>query len=386
MQDTENTPPEVPPSRPKARHWLVLLSFIVMVAGPVAGIGWYLWERAYDRYVSRVSFSVRTEEVGSAIEMLGGIAELSGSSSSDTDILYKFIQSHELVRLIDDRLDLRSLWAKADPEQDPYFAYHPPGTIEDLLEYWQRTVKVYNDSSTSGLIDIEVNAFTPEDAHRIASAVYDESSAMINRLSAIAQEDATRYARDELTQSIERLKQARSTLTRFRNVNQIVDPNASISSQMGLLSSLQFELAETMIDLNMLSRQTARKNDPRVLEANRRAEVIRNLIAEERRKIGIDPTQTEAGTAFADIVGEYENLEVEREFAEQAYIAALAAYDAANAEARRQSLYLAAHVRPTLAEAPEEPKRLTLLLLCSLFLFLIWAILVLAAYAIKDRR
>jgi capsular polysaccharide transport system permease protein len=355
-----------------------------MVVGPVAGVGWYLWERAQDRYVSYVGFSVRTEELGSAIEMLGGIAELSGSSSSDTDILYKFIQSQELALSVDRQLDLRAIWSKADPEEDPVFAFHPPGTVEDLVAYWRRMVRVYNDSG-SGLIDLEVQAFNAEDAQKIAEAVYAESTEMINRLSAIARDDATRYAREELDQSVERLKVARATITQFRNDNQIVDPSASISSQMGLLSSLQLQMAESMIDLDILI-STARENDPRIISARRRIEVIRSLLDDERRKIGISGGEPDGSRAFADIVGDYERLSVDLEFAQQAYISSLAAYDAAKAEARRQSRYLAAHVRPTLAEASEHPQRLTLLALSAMFLFLVWAITVLAAYALRDRR
>lgn len=364
---------------------MVLLSFVALVALPIGVVAWYLWERALDRYVSYVGFSVRTEETGSAIEMLGGIVELSGSSSSDTDILYKFIQSQELVLAIDRQLDLRKIWAKADPEIDPVFAYHPPGTIEDLVTYWRRMVSVFNDSS-SGLIDLNVQAFDPEDAQLIATAIYNESSAMINRLSAISRDDATRYARDELDLAVVRLKDARATITQFRNEKQIVDPEASMSSQIGLLSSLELQLAQTLIDLNVLL-QTSRANDPRIIAANREAAVIRDLIAEEREKIGLgDGSTNSSSNAFADIVGEYERLAVDLEFAQQAYISALAAFDASKAEALRQSRYLAAHVRPTLAEAPEHPQKLTLLGLTSLFLFLAWGILVLAAYALKDRR
>ena len=65
---------------------------------------------------------------------------------------------------------------------------------------------------------------------------------------------------------------------------------------------------------------------------------------------------------------------------------ALAAYDAALAEGRRQSRYLAAHVRPTLPERATHPERWTLLALVAIFAGLAWTILTLAAYALRDRR
>ncbi len=391
---TEEEPGPMPvaspvnPTRLRTRHVLTALSFVVMVMLPVAVSAWYLWARAADRYLSEAGFSVRTEEVSSAIELLGGVAALSGSSSSDTDILYQFIQSQELVRSIDSSLDLRGMWSRADPAIDPFFAYHAPGTIEDLTEYWERMVKVFSDSGT-GLINLEVQAFAPEDAHEIAQMIYAKSSYMINELSAIAREDSTRYAREELDTAVERLKTAREALTRFRNETQIVDPAASIQSQMGLLSSLQMQLAQTLIDLDIL-RQTTSESDPRIVVAERRIEVIQQRMEEERNKLGFgaatpDGTNPGAG-AFADLVGDYERLSVDQQFAEQSYTAALAAYDAAIAESRRQSRYLAAHVRPTLAESPQRPQRVQLLSMVALFAFLIWAIATLTAYAVKDRH
>ena len=383
MSDTSSATPSVPPARIRKRHWLVVFSFLVMVVGTSAISAFYLWGRASDRYVSTTGFSVRTEQVGSAIEMLGGIAELSGSSSSDMEILYNFIQSQELVRAIDNDIDLRSIWAKGDPDKDPIFAYAPPGTIEDLVAYWRRMVQVYNYDN--GLLELRVQAFATKDAQQIGEYIYEESSQMINRLSAIARDDATRYAREELDQAVERLKVARAALTKFRNETQIVDPSASVQSQMGLLSSLQLQLAETLIDLDIML-QTAPENDPRVIQLQRRVAVIEERISAERGKLGIGSENPNAAEAFANLVGEFERLNVDREFAEQSYTAALAAYDAAVAEARRKNRYLAAHVRPTLAEAPEHPQRITLLSLTVLFSFLAWAILVLAAYAIRDRR
>ena len=374
-------------ARVKERHWGVLFSFVLLVMVPVAVSGWYLWTRATDRYVSMAGFSVRTEDTGSAFELLGGLANMGSSSSSDTDILYKFIQSQEMVATINAELDLRTIWAKADPVRDPIYAYHPPGTIEDIVNYWGRMVTVYNDTGT-GLIDIEVQAFTPEDAQMIAKMIYDESSIMINELSDIAQEDATRFSRQELDEAVERLKDAREAVTRFRNVNQIVDPSASIQSQMGILSSLDAELATTLIDLDIL-RLTTAESDPRIVQAERRVEVIEARMQEERDKLGIGTGTTAAtaqGEAFADLVGEYERLIVDQTFAEQSYAAARAAFDAAVSESRRQSRYLAAHVHPTLAERAEKPARITMLGLVAVFAFLIWSMLVLASYALKDRR
>lgn len=375
------TTPVAGGARLRFRHILIMISFLVAVVLPSAGAFVYLRDYAADQYVSKVGFSVRTEEAGSALELLGGISAISNGSSSDTDILYEFIQSQKLVEQVDARLDLRALFSK--PENDSYFAFDEEGSLEDLVSYWNSMVKIFY-SGSNGLIQLRVHAFAAEDATLIANTIFEESSLMINRLSAIAREDSTGYAADELELSVERLKEARQALTAFRNKTQIVDPNADLQGQMGLINTLQQQLAAALIEKDLLL-ETTRAGDPRVSQADRKVEVIRARIQEEREKFTQGSGRGEL-EAYSTLISTYEGLVVEREFAEQFYLSALQTYDAARAEAQRQSRYLAAYVEPTKAESAEYPQRGLLWLLLTVFALLSWAILVLIVYSIKDRR
>ena len=265
-------------------------------------------------------------------------------------------------------------------------AFHyltPPNLDYMATGFWQRMVRVSYDTG-SGLIELRVLAFDPADATRIAEAIYAESTRMINELSAIARADATRYAQEDLDLALERLKSAREALTSFRLTNRIVDPNADIQAQMGLLNTLQSQQAAALIEFDLIS-ETARDSDPRFEQARRRLEVIEARIAEERQKFGAGGGG-EGGVEYATTISEFERLSVDREFAERAYEAALSALDGARAEANRQSRYLAAYITPTLAEKSEFPQRGLMLGLVVLFSFLIWSILTLILYAIRDRK
>ncbi|MFN3210916.1 MAG: capsule biosynthesis protein [Roseovarius sp.] len=369
-------------AQPRRRHILLLISLIVMVLCPTVVAGWYLYAVAAPQYASTVGFAVRKEEVNSPVEILGGITQLSGTGSSDTDILYEFIQSQELVTKVDAALDLRSMYSK--PDFDPVFALDPSSSIEDLVDYWNRIVRIYYDSSTQ-LIELRVTAFTAEDAQAVTREIFDQSSRMINDLSAIAREDATRYAREELDRAVERLKEARQAVTLFRTSNQLVDPNADLQGQMGVLNSLQQQQAEALIELDLL-RDNTREGDPRITQAERRIEVIGDRIDAERQKLGISGQGGSERQSYAELVGEYESLAVDREFAEQSYTGALSAFDAALAEAQRQSRYLAAYIQPTKADEARYPQRLLLTALVALFSFLAWSVVVLVFYSIRDRR
>jgi len=366
------------PNKRRRRHSWMMLFFVLWVAGPVMTSGWYLYFQAEDQFASTVGFSVRKEEVVSPVELFGGIADVATSGSSDSDILHEFIGSQEMVQALERRLGLSALYAK--PVRDPVFAYDPTGTIEDLLDYWRSMVRVTYDSTTE-LIEVRALAFAPDDARAIATGVYEESARLIEELSTIAQDDAIAFASAELNRAVERLKTAREAVTAFRSRTQIVDPTADLQGQMGLLSTLEQQLAEALIQADLL-RESTRLEDPRITQAELRIEVIEARIADERSKLGHDGS----GDDYASKLAEYERLSVDREFAEQAYTAALATYDQALAEARRKSRYLAAYIKPTLAEASEFPRKEVLLGLVAFFLVSTWAIAILVFYSVRDRR
>lgn len=371
--------PAAGPARLRRRHmWLILL-FAVWVVAPLTVSAVYLYAVAKPQYASHVGFSVRREDVSSPVELLGGITELSGSSSSDTDILYEFIRSQQMVRQVHERLNLVDIYTLPG---DPVFSLQDDHRIEALSSYWQRMVKVFYDNA-SGLIEIRVLAFEAQDAQEIATAVFEESSAMINKLSAIARSDATTYAREELDRAVQRLKDTRTAMTAFRSRTQIVDPAADIQGRMGLLNTLQQQLAESLIELDLLTDNVS-PNDPRVEQAQKRVLVIQQRIDAERDQFG--STKDPQANAYTDLISEYESLAVDLEFAENAYVAALAAYDAALAEAQRKSRYLAMHIEPTLAETARYPQKGVLLGIVAAFLVISWSIVVMIYYSLRDRR
>lgn len=366
-------------TRLKRRHKGLILLFLFWFVVPVTCIGSYLYTIAVDQYASHVGFVVRKEETASAIDVLGGITDLGSNSSSDTDILFKFIKGRQMIRNVDRQLNLRNLYHMPS---DPMFSLAKGASQEELERYWGRMVKIFYDRNT-GLIELRVNAFHPEDARNVAQAIVAESTRMINDLSAIAREDTTRYARTELSRSLERLKEARQAITTFRARTQIIDPQADAQGRMSLLTSLQEQLATALIDLDLL-RRTARASDPRISQGERRVEVIQARITAERERFGSN--QVAGDDNYSKLVGEYEALAVDQEFAEKSYLSALANYDGATAEAQRQSRYLATYIPPTLAEDAEYPQRLVLLMMASVGLFLSWAICVLVYYSVRDRR
>lgn len=374
--------PMASPARMKKRHWALMGGFVLFVALPLLLVGLYLWMVAEDQYASTSGFTVRKEEGTSATDLLGGLASLTGgSASTDGDILYEYIRSQAVVRRIDDKLGLREYYAN-HWETDPAFSLWPDASIEDLHWFWDRIVRVSYDQAT-GLTEMQVLAFDPEMARAIATEIVSEGQDMVNALNEAARTDAIRYAEADLEQAKDRLKTTREALVRFRTRTQIVDLEADIQARMGVMNTLQQQLANELVAFDELGK-TIQGDDPRLAQALRRIQVIRDRIAEERKSFATNEVLS-TGEDYPTLIAEFEGLVVEREFAEQAYRAALTAWDSAKAEAIRQSRYLAAYVEPTLAEEAEYPQRFVIFALAGLILVLSWGVLALIYYSLRDR-
>ena len=368
-----------PRSVPRPRHYAALAAFLLLVLLPFAATVGYLYTRAADRYHSDVSFSIRSEEGGSgAAGLLGAITQIGTGTASEPDIVFEYVRSQEIVAAVDAELDLRRIYNRAP--RDPVFSLGEDAAVEDLVRHWNRMVDVSYESQ-AGIIQVRANAFTPEDARAITRAILEKSTALVNHLAEQARTDANRFAKDDLDEAEAHLRDLRQALASFRREHQMVDPAADVEGQMGLLNALQGELAKALVERDMLLTY-AEPSDQRVQQANRRITAISDRIEDERTTLGAPGT---AGK-MPEVVGDYEALRVDLEFASQAYTQALANLALARAEARRQSRYLAAHVEPTLAESSLYPRRALLSGLVGLFLVLGWSIAMLVYYNVRDSR
>ncbi|WP_291730891.1 sugar transporter [Leisingera sp. F5] len=379
--------PAYPVARPahvKTRHRGVIASFAALVLLPLAAAVLYLFAVAEDQYASTAGFTVRSQESSGANELLGGLASFAGNTTaSDSDILYEFIQSQEMAEAVNARVDLRGHYSQYWPA-DWVFSIWPDATLEELVWFWHRVVRISYDSG-SGLTEVRVTAFDRDTARAVSRAIVDESQIRINALNEQARADAMRYAEADLMEAVERLKLAREELTRFRTRTRIVDPEADIQGRMGVMNNLQQQLAEALIEYDLLA-GTVSPGDVRLKQGQQQIEVIRDRINIERQTFASSNTDTGGvGEDYPSLISEFERLTVDREFAEETYRAALTALEVARDDAARQSLYLATYITPTLAEEPEYPRRYVLSALAGLFLLLGWSIGVLIYYSIRDR-
>lgn len=376
---TSETPTLTPAAaaRLERRHIMVAVSFLFLVVVPTIVSAFYLYAIAEDQYASETSFTVQSEEFTNPLEALAGLGQVSTGTSPDSKILYEYMTSQAIVRNINEKIDLYSIFGRA--KGDPVFTIDDDASIEELRKHWKWRVNVTYESG-GGLLYVESLAFTPEDAQAINKAIIEEGQKLIDKLSMVARNDALRYAEADLEIASDRLREARRELSEFRAESNIVDPTMDVQSRTGVETALEQQLAEAMIGKDLLEKTTSDPNDPRLIQADNRIDSIRKRIQDERTSLSQGNAEGLIG-----VVGQFEELLVEREFAEKAYLSAAAAFDSARAEAKRRTKYMAVHIEPTLADSTLFPKRGQITAIIFGFGLLIWALIVMIGYSLRDR-
>jgi len=366
----------------RSRHKGLIISLLLMVALPVLLTSLYLVVLAKPQYASETGFVVRQDESVSAGQMLGGLSQVLGTpSASNSDLLFEFIQSQEIVRRIDAELDLVGHYTQFWP-LDPVYSIPPDVTIEKLSRFWRQMTRITYDKS-SGVIMVEVRARDADMAQRIAREIVAQSEAMINTLNAQARRDSIANAEADLEQALTDLRSAREALVAFQARTQILDPQADIQGRMGVVANLQQQLAQAMVDLDLLLQATD-ASDPRVRQLDRRIRAIEERIAGERASYSSNGTAQD-DDSYPSLLATYEGLRVDVQFAEEIYHVSLTALNQARAAAERQQLYLATFIAPTVAETDEYPRKLLLVALTAFFGLLAWSVGALVYYSLRDR-
>ena len=373
------------PAAPRRRHRLVAASFLLMVAAPAAASIAYLYGVAADQYASRMAFSVRSSESSPPVEFLGALTRsVGGAAGPDAEIIHEFIRSQRMVELVLEAMPLERIYNR--PTDDVVFRLGEDQPIEEIVDYWNWMTDVSYDSG-SGIVNFEARAFDPDSAREISAFVLEQSTRLVNALSETARNDAVQVARDVLTEAEDRLRAVRREIRAFRDVEQELAPTENARAALGLVTALESDLARAQVELDS-QLELVGERSPRIQVLRQRIASLEKQIADERARLGAGAQSPAAGRgrAFPDLLARYEELAVDREFAENAYVSALGAYEQAQVEARRQMRYLAPHIEPTTSVAAQYPERALLSLIVFLVLSVVWAVLVLVLYNIRDRR
>ena len=333
---------------------------------------------AAPQYVSESRFLVRQRQQSSQ-SILGEALNNAGfrSASEDALAVKDFLLSHDAVTALREQLDLVGMFRR--PEADPWARmWFAAPASERLLDYYRSMVTAAANAE-SGITELRVRSFRPQDSLEINRALLAQGEALVNRLNQRIAQDTVAGARREVARAEERVASATQAISDFRERERALDPSRSATIAVETIGRLENMLATTRTELQALS-AFARPNNPQVTNLQSRIQALQTQIAEERRR----STATGPTEGFTTQIAAYERLRLEAEFGGRQLTSATASLERALSDAQRQQLYLQRVVEPNLAEHYRYPRRFTSVLYVFVGLSVLYGLVWLMVAGVKE--
>jgi capsular polysaccharide transport system permease protein len=358
-------------------QWGKYIFFFLAVLLPTIIGGVYYAMIASPQYVSEFRFSVRPN-MGSG-----------GSSTADTllamsnsYIVSDYVGSRDAVVALDRMVDLRSLYSQ--PSTDSVSRLGETASIEDLVDYWNSRIHTSYDLTT-GINIIEISAFNPADAQKLALALKQLCEKLVNQISDDARKSQMEFAHSELQRAEDRLKEVRMQETELRTSQKSVDTRKEAEGRIQMNIKMRTELASLQSQYDSLSKYMDPKS-PKLSVLKTQIVAAQDQINQLQQQMGGSGTGVNQNddTLDAQALTKYDQLQTDVEISSKLYQSSLTAYENARAQANNNQIYLATYVQPGLPQLASYPRVFFDTFLVFISALGIWVVLTLVYYSIRD--
>ncbi|WP_057040335.1 capsule biosynthesis protein [Campylobacter coli] len=333
---------------------------------------------AADRYVSTITMSVKSTTGSTQASGVLSLLTATSNTSEDIKFLQGYIESLDMLKILDEKIHLKELYN--EQYIDLFFSLSSSSSIESYLKYYQNRVKVHVDDKT-GLLNVEVEGFTPESAHLIAKTIMQESDKFINEISHKAAREQMAFAEEELVKYKERYQKAQNDLIAFQNKYGVFDPLKQAEAKAGLVTQLESDIAQR--EAKLLTMQSYMNDSaPEIVTLKAEIAALKKQLVKERSKISADNSSQKLN----DLAAKFQDLTIEAGFAQSAYEAALKAYESARIEALRKIKQLVIVQTPDVPQSAKYPEKIYNILTAFIVLSLIFGIVKFIKMIIEEHK
>ncbi|WP_439098231.1 capsule biosynthesis protein [Campylobacter devanensis] len=335
---------------------------------------------AADRYVSNVSLSVKSTDGGSPVS-LSGIESLVGVASSSTEdikLLQEYIKSFDMLQKLDEKINLRSLYEKQ--KLDLFFRIYSSTSKESYLKYYRDRIHILFDDTT-GLLNVAVEGFSPEDARNISAAILEECERFINEISHNIAREQLRFAQGELESAKQKYKDAKNELLAFQNEYGVFDPQSLAKTKAGFITEIELQISKKETELNTM-RSYLNDNAPEIAALKAELRAHKEQLEKERRKVASNASQDKLN----DVVAQFEALYLNLSFAEDVYKTAITAVETTRIEIGRKAKQVVVIQSPYVPDSAAYPNKMYNIITIFVILTLIFGVVRLVRAIIDEHR
>lgn len=354
----------------RSPQWSLVLLSILLV-----GFYWSVW--AEDRYVSKATVVLESPQINAGNEMSFGSLLTGSQTSSDLLLLREYLLSVDMLKKIQKNMDFRAHFSQHGDIIARLNDVNTP--IEELHKYYLKRVAVEMDEY-SGVLKIEVQAWSPEFAQKLAQFLLSEGERHMNQMGQRLAEEQVKFLEKQVSILEVNFEQTRDKLLDFQNKNGLVSPTQTVESLNTVVSSLESQLATYKARRNALaSYQSVRSSE--MVRIDSEIKALQKQIHQEKERLA-----RQSGNALNSVSSQYETLQLRADFAKQTYSSALAALENTRIEAARKLKQVSVLQSPILPEYSEKPERLYNITLFSMLMICTGFIFTMLIMIIKDHR
>ena len=330
--------------RPTAHRVLFLVTFVI----PLALLVGYELLLATDRYESTASAIITQERPSGTTFDLSLIGITNSASDRDAFVLKEFMESVDMLKYLDAKLELRKHFTNPDADFISRLAADAP--LEDFHEYFLSHVSVEFDTEQQ-IIRYAVQTFERNLSRMVLQAIVERSQEFIDRLNDKVTKEQMSFFDAEIGKSETRLAEARNRLIDFQRKHNLLTTESASQSVLATIATLEQQLAQKQSDLSARL-EVLDANAPQLTTLQLDITALKRQIQRERERLGGSTTGS-----LSELDSQFREIQVTLEFVTNIYKANLNALEQARIEAARRLKYLVIVATPSLAESSEYPNR-----------------------------
>jgi len=331
-----------------------LISFFLIFVLPSALFAIYFGLIASDRFTAEISFTVRavpapalqTGQEGPESVPLGAIVQT-------TQVIMSYLDSRTLVEELEKKIELRQLYSDASIDYLSRMA--PDAKIEKFVKYWRSMTNVAVQPAT-GIVTLTVQAYSADDAVRIAETCVKESEAVVNAMSSALVEDSLNVSKEAEQRAEAHLAKTRSDLEKARNGEAMISSEQSAASSLQLVTSVRSDLLKLQQSYETQKRFID-ESSPQMRALRSRIQAAKNEV--ERLESTVSKRQGNSpAPALSESLARLDGMALENKLAETQYSEARARLETARLASEAKLMYAEVFLHPQPAQQAKYPRRM----------------------------
>lgn len=350
-----------PRARDRLFSTLLMLTVVFTLVIPMAASIIYYCFIASPIYASEVRFIVRSSApLLSRDRYATNTVEPKAKIVQDTAVLLNYLNSPAIVHDLGKHTNLFTLFGRA--EIDFVSRLRSDATNDDVLDYWEgRHAASVNPKS--GIVELEVTAFSPKEARDLSQLVLQLSEQQINKLNSGMWNDLLISTQKDVDAATKEVGDLRGKLRDAQNDTGIFDIDLSAESISTVLTNIEASIAELQSRRTALS-QSVEAGSPQLSDINRRLAGLEEQAKALRGRVAGSTSEAN----LADYSRIFDKLKLDLKMAEDKLQSSISELEKIKLVSSLQLVYVDNFTEPTLPDYAKYP-RVLLSLLLSLLAF-----------------